>query len=338
MAIRRWLVGCLALAAAFAAAPPPRSPLVCVRVFPAAKGERLCVPALSPDGRLLASCHERFVGDGTEYTLRECSAIDGRVRRSCQAPVWMQSLAYSPDGKPLALTTGRGVYVWDLADLPPQSEPDWGGRGSVRFSAKKGSTLGHVDRTMATVYDLGARKMTTVARLEVPTEGAVFGPDLSLLAVPDEQDVDLWDVAAKKVVRTLGEHRGVVRALAFSPDGKRLAALAHRLTPQRRHASELRLWEVRTGRLLWTADLGECYPRGLAFSGGDGGWLLAAARRGVDGPGLLRLFDADRGEQRAAYTFPPTETVVDVTAAAAVPRFATSHADGSVRLWDVRPR
>jgi hypothetical protein len=55
-------------------------------------------------------------------------------------------------------------------------------------------------------------------------EELAFSGDGRLLASADGQLVHLWEVATGKELRTFTGHRGEIRSLAFSQDGKRLAS------------------------------------------------------------------------------------------------------------------
>jgi WD40 repeat protein len=75
-------------------------------------------------------------------------------------------------------------------------------------------------------------------------EQVAFSPDGTLVAATEGAEVRLWDVATGKVVRTFAGHTAQAIALAFAPDGRRLA------TGGRDRA--IILWDVATGARLAT--------------------------------------------------------------------------------------
>ena len=101
------------------------------------------------------------------------------------------------------------------------------------------------------------------------------------------------------LLRTLEGHPNVVRPLAYSPDGKRLAAGSG--------DKSVRVWEASTGALLRTLEGHSSVVRAVAYSP-DGDVLVSA---GEDGSAILfRVADGSRlatlraiKEQDAGYVF-----------------------------------
>src|SRR5262249_53578362 len=123
--------------------------------------------------------------------------------------------------------------------------------GRVRLSDVRTGTV------LATLEDRGAGG----ARVAYAPGGkllATRGKDKSGANV-----IRLWDVQTKRVKQTLTGHTDSVTALAFSRDGRRLVSGArgpvktefHGATPIRSTVvSEMKLWDLDTGKVLWTAE------------------------------------------------------------------------------------
>jgi WD40 repeat protein len=96
----------------------------------------------------------------------------------------------------------------------------------------------------------------------------VFSPDGTLLATTagQSQFVWLWDATTGALVRKLSGHEYPARAVAFSPDGKHLAAM--------QAGPDVRVWEVETGKLLSRLAVEAGGFKSLAFS--PAGALVAA--------------------------------------------------------------
>jgi WD40 repeat protein len=94
-----------------------------------------------------------------------------------------------------------------------------------------------------------------------------FSPSGDTLSLASEEAVHLWDVKSTKSAATLdfSSKRGVVLSVAFSPDGKTLAA--------GRGGGPVRLWDLATRKVVGEIPL-DCAPYGLAF--GPDGQTLAA--------------------------------------------------------------
>jgi hypothetical protein len=140
--------------------------------------------AFSPDGKLLAAGS----ADGT-VGLWEAATLRP-VFRSAPSPTAVESVAFSPDGKLLASgNTGREVRLWAVP----------GGR-LVREVRSPGDRVAYQGSALG------------------------FSADGRTLAVGGWEAIALWEVATGKERLRLKGHRGDVRSVAFTPDGRSLVS------------------------------------------------------------------------------------------------------------------
>lgn len=170
-----------------------------------------------------------------------------------------QGLAFSPDGKLLALGTWSGsAAILDLAankELPgPARHNDWicsvafsrdgkylvsAGGSEFRPARNGGKTSGQVK-----VWDrVAGKELGQLQGHASKVFSAVFSPDGKTLATASaDQTVRLWDVPSGKERFALKGHTEAVWCVAFSPDGSHLYSVSADKT--------IRRWEVATGKEL----------------------------------------------------------------------------------------
>jgi RNA polymerase sigma factor (sigma-70 family) len=191
------------------------------------QGREPTAVAFSPDGKLLAA------GYRNDKAIRFWDLAQGKETRVLTGhSQGVRSLAFSRDGTRLASGGAEGdgsLRLWDLA-TGKQTALLTGIKGRERTSASSGK-----DGRLSNVR-------------HEPTLGEVrslaFSPDGSVLVSgggEGDPEVRVFDVAAGKQVRQLGDRRNVADGLAFARDGRTLYAGM---------GGSVRLFEVATGKEL----------------------------------------------------------------------------------------
>ncbi|HLK22248.1 MAG TPA: c-type cytochrome domain-containing protein [Bryobacteraceae bacterium] len=161
-------------------------------------------------------------------------------------------LAYSPDGKILALAGYKEVRLVDSAtkqELAKLAGPADTVR-AVAFS-KDGKLLAAAGGLPARsgevlIFDVAQRKLLhTIHGHSDCIYGVAFSPDgRSVATASYDKFVKLFDIESEKEVRTYKDHIDAVYAVEFTPDGKRLVSgSADR---------SVKIWNVESGERLYT--------------------------------------------------------------------------------------
>ena len=303
--------------------------------------------AFTPDGKRLVtfglSRTRQKMSDPRPGEVKIWDAATGqplRVQLSGPADNVAPAAALSPDGSHLAATQlNHTVLVWDLATggLVTLEGPAKLTARDVDFSPD-GKRLVCVYRPIddirlkdsplsIRIWDLVTRQaIVTIDRLPTGVRTPTFSPDGKLLAAIAQHSafVKVWDAATGHEVfsgqLTDGQN---VADVAFSPDGKRLAACGG--------GGEIRIWDVasRETPVTWPSQsrYGDC----LAFSP-DGKRLAVGGSEG-----MVELWDTATGQR--VQTFKGHFGLVDTLAFSPDgTRLATGSVDGTLRLWDTTTR
>ncbi|MEV8477935.1 serine/threonine-protein kinase [Streptomyces sp. NPDC051173] len=190
---------------------------------------------------------------------------------------FLDSVGLSPDGRTLAASSAKGLYVWDVPSGRTLAVHEDSKTGPAAFSPD-GTLLAAgdpfqirqmpADQVAATVGGDGKNKIWKLA---------VFSPDGQILAaVQTDHTVRLWNTGTRKDMAALDRHKAEILALAFHP-GSRLLASADR-------DGTAFVWDTASGSPTATFTDGKAIQQ-LAFSP-DGKTLAAGLESGT-----VRLWD-----------------------------------------------
>lgn len=252
----------------------------CLRTLSGHSG-RVYTLAISPDGELIAS-------GSADQTVRIWRCDSGECLHVLPGHTgWVYAVTFSHDGRTL-ISGGEDqtVRFWDVSS---------------------GSSLRTVD-----TYEISGRR-TWIWSL-------ALSPDDRWLACGGEDQIVLWDRQTHASREPLSGHRGLIYALAFLPDGRRLVSAGG--------DEELRLWDLTTGELLQTFQGHNRRVYSLALST-DGQTLVS----GSDDQ-TVRFWDVKSA--RCTRTLQGHSSRVSaITFSNDGERVASGSDDSLLRLWDV---
>jgi WD40 repeat protein len=229
----------------------------------------------------------------------------------CRYSDWVTALAFSPDGKWLAVRQGNGaVALWDAVAKRAVAEMRGGGYYKALAFAPRGRLLawGNEDpigQPVVSVRNLDARTSTAHFALSDKLVSVAFSPDAKVMAtLAHDGAVKVWDVESQTVLTNFATAMVNVRAELFSAAAEVKATSTATQTLARREAESQ---PVQPRNSQFDAFFGSHY--GCVLFSPDGQWLAVG-----EGKPRLRLLDRITG----------IETVLPVPAAGGITALAFS--------------
>jgi WD40 repeat protein len=295
-----------------------------LRFLPAQRGQGIFYISFSPDSKTLAS-------SGIDGALEVWNVASGKkIQQLGRDSASLGPFCFSGDGKLLAVADGKTMRIWETARWTEQKSPEPEERKAVlaSFAGKRIYVRGSGgERGKDLIWDVAALEKKLVPLTWRIGFWTALSPDGKRLAATDLNDrlVVVRDVETGKqqqLFELAREKNAAVRAICFSPDGKRLAIGGSGI--------QMRCVDFETGKE--TARFGDQevdYATQVAFSQ-DGKRLAVARGRAI------RLWDVGTGRELS----PSSERLDSVQAVAFSPNGKRLvFGDGRLlRLYDVATR
>ena len=211
----------------------------------------------SPDRKLIA-------GPGEGETVGIWEAATGKQILQVGRRMSAVGCAFSPDGKTIAIMSTEddlSIGVWDIRTGKEKlSYPRHrGGISSLAFAPGDNQICSAGEDGTVRLWDVATGK--EVRRIVDPPLGPrddrapgarvqsfAYAPDgQTIVSWNDDETFKLWDVASGREIRQIRPHfAGPLRAVAFAPDGKTVAAVGVAAVGENRET--MGFWDLATGR------------------------------------------------------------------------------------------
>ncbi|HXF27212.1 MAG TPA: c-type cytochrome domain-containing protein [Bryobacteraceae bacterium] len=194
-------------------------------------------------------------------------------------------LAFSPDGKTIALAGFREARLIDAT------------------TKQTIATIPAVDKVRAVAFSRDGKLLAVAGGLAAR-----------------KGEVVIWDVDAKKVLRTITGHADCIYAVAFSPDGKSIATSSY--------DKLIKLWDVNTGSEIRTLKDHIDAVFALAFTPDGKHIISGSADRSV------KVWDPATGQR--LYTLSDPQDGINTIAIDPTGKYvAAGGLDKTIRIWEI---
>jgi WD40 repeat protein/serine/threonine protein kinase len=246
--------------------------------------EWISCPAFSPDGKQLAACYLRYVGQRLSLQTQQGILLWDLDKRGDPRDLSpdlgaVHKASFSPDGKLLACACNEGLAVFDTIKFQCQPFPCAERSHSVAFSPD-GHLLAIANPLLGQVRLWNVTSKGEVAVLRHPGGANDFVKSVACsstaLVAASHRTVRMWNLAGTGERLLLAGHGKGTVCLAFSADGKLASAGVDRA---------VKIWDSATGQLLKQLPLFGAQVETVAFSA-DGKMLATG-----DWSGAVQIWD-----------------------------------------------
>lgn len=293
--------------------------------------ENVLTIAMSHAGR-------RLTAAGSSQTIRIWDRETG-TEAVMPAPR-ITCLAASPDGRRLALGVRDGIIdLWDVTSRKVSASLQGTSRrvASLAFSPDGAwlASVGDYGESTVRIWDVSAQDLLHVVNVQQGyLHNVAFSPDAVTFATAgDDGTVKLWNSQTTAPLATLAGKSGPAHSLAFSRDGRMLAAGYMRRGP----GGAVKIWDLVRKREQKSFDEQAGDVSQIAFSRDD---KFLAAGYPANG---VRMWDIARGSERMSFSgsgpfaYSPNVSLLALDDKPAIHVYDPAHSDRTAELSLGRP-
>ena len=262
----------------------------------------------------------KLVGGGRDGTIHVWNPNTGKKTRTIKE--WSDSLAYSPDGRKIALSQGGDILLLNANTgvLQQRLRGHTNGSNSLVFSSDSRTLVSSSWDGTIRFWNVGASSLKLTIEGHFIFRGSALSPNGKTIATASERLVLFWDTQNGQFKEVINSERRI-HALAYSPDGKTLAIGMWNDGPQ------IQLLNARTGQS----------KRTLRWEGSEAGFIVFSPNSktlaSANWDRTIRVWNARNGRLQQKLEG-HTESINSLVFSPNSKTLASAGWDRTIRLWN----